>query len=87
MRQSARRQVRRTLAAKHLQQIRTKLLDIGLHLRRRTFTDGHHGDDRADADDDAENGQRRAQHIAANFAQREDDGVTEHYSSRTGSLT
>jgi hypothetical protein len=70
-----------------LQQVGAKLLDVVLDLRRRAFADGHHGDDGADADDDAENGQRRAQHIAADFAQREHDGVTEHYSTRTGSLT
>ena len=42
-----------------------------LHLGARARADGHHRDDRADADDDAERGQQRAQLVAQERAHRD----------------
>ena len=50
------------------------------HRPRRAVAYRHHGDDRADADDDAEDGQERPQQVAADLAQGEEEGVEEHVS-------
>ena len=51
--------------------------DLRFHLRLRAVADADHGDDRADADDDAERGQRRAQLVAPQRAQRDPESREE----------
>ncbi|ESX92842.1 hypothetical protein X754_19150 [Mesorhizobium sp. LNJC403B00] len=51
------------------EQVRAELGDVRLDLGRGARADGQHGDDGGDTDDDAEQRQERAQHIAADGAQ------------------
>src|SRR3546814_11392721 len=48
-------------------------------------SDLHHRDDRADPDDDAEDGQERAQQMAPDRSQREDEGGAQHQCALTRS--
>ena len=48
-----------------------RLADLGRDLRGGAVAEGHHGDHGGDADDDAEHGQERAQHVAADCPQGE----------------
>src|SRR4030095_12841221 len=67
--------------------VRAQLLDIRLHLRRRALADRDHRNDGGDADDDAQDRERRAQHIATDLAQSEQQRIPEHQAiPRTGLL-
>ena len=60
------------------QQVAAHAGDVRRDLRRGAVAERDHDDHRRDADDDAERRQRRAQHVAADLAKREDDGVEQH---------
>jgi len=66
------------LTGPHDEEVRAQARDIGRHARCRALADGDHGDDRGDADDDAEHGQGRAQQIAPDRAHREHASVADH---------
>ena len=61
-------------AGNHHQQVGAEAVDLLLHCGVGALADAHHGDDRGDADDDAEHGQRRAQLVAPQRAQRRAHG-------------
>ena len=52
-------------ARKHHREIGAETLDLLAHRRVRAIADRHHGDQRGDADEHAEHGQRRAQLVAS----------------------
>ena len=69
---------RAELAGAREQHVGAETGKISRHLRRRAVADGDHGDDRRDADDDAEHGEEGAQRIAADGAQRQAHGFKKH---------
>ena len=69
------------LARPDREQIAAELGQIRGHLGRRAVADRHHGDDRADADDDAEHGQKRAQRIAQDRLQSQLDRLIDHHAA------
>ena len=58
-----------------------------LHLLGGAAADGDHGDDGGNADDDAEQRQERAQHVAANRDQSEADGLVKHHAACIASVS
>ena len=66
----------------HLQQRGAELGDALLHRLLGAGTEGDHGDHRADADDDPEHGERRAQLVGAQRREGELDDFVEHCSGR-----
>ena len=68
----------KSLSRTNLEQVRAEPGDLLAHCRRRALAERHHGDDRGDADDDAEHGQERPQQVAADLAQGKHDGGAEH---------
>ena len=63
--QSGANSARGDAAGKNLENILPEARDLRLDLRLRSVADADHGDDRADADDDAERGEHGAQLVLA----------------------
>jgi hypothetical protein len=66
------------LAGNDRQKIVAERGEFAGDLQGRGIAQRHHQDDRADADDDAERGQARAQEIVADFAQRQQQRIPDH---------
>jgi len=67
-----------TLPGPYLEHVAAQVADFRGHLDRGPLAQGDHGDDRRHADDHAEDGEERAQEVAADRAHREQKGVPEH---------
>src|SRR3546814_20408371 len=63
-----------TLPGPDLKDVGAETRDLLLHRGGGRVAQRHHRDDRADPDDDAEDGQERAQQMAPDRSQREDEG-------------
>ncbi len=66
------------LAGAHHQQVGAQAGDLRLHRLRGAVAQRDHGDHGADADHDAQDGEERAQQVAPDRAQREQQGVEQH---------
>src|SRR3546814_2713204 len=64
-----------------LKDVGAETRDLLLHRGGGRVAQRHHRDDRADPDDDAEDGQERAQQMAPDRSQREDEGGAQHQRS------
>ena len=60
------------------QRAQTHRVKLGVHGVRRALHNGHQGDDRAHADDDAQRGQKRAHLVARDVGKRHGDALREH---------
>ena len=63
------------------QEIAAELREVGAHLGGSAVADRHHGDDGADADDDAQHGEERPQGVATDRLERELDRLEEHHAA------
>jgi hypothetical protein len=61
-----------------MQQVGAQAGDLVLHRLRGAVAQRDHGDHRADADHDAQDGQERAQQVAPDRTQGEQEGVQQH---------
>jgi hypothetical protein len=68
----------RPLARHHHQQIGAEAGDLHLDRLRGAVTERDHGDHRTDADDDAEDGEEGAQHVAPDRAQGQHEDAEQH---------
>ncbi len=70
--------VTETLADGNEQQVAAKTLDLLFHLQRGATAEVDHDDHRGYADDDAESGEERTQHVAPYGAHRQQQGIPQH---------
>ncbi len=75
----------RALAWPHHQQVGAEAGNLRLDRLGGAVTERDHRDHRADADDDAQNGEKRAQQVAADRAQRQHEDAVQHQLFSAGS--
>ena len=66
------------LPGRNHQQVAAHAGDLLLDLEGGAAADGHHGDHGRHADDDAQDGQKRAQDVAPDLAQGQKNGIADH---------
>jgi len=67
-----------TLPGPYLEHVAAQVADFRGHLDRGPLAQGDHGDDRRHTDHDAQDGERGAEHVAADRTDGEQEGFPEH---------